>query len=60
MISTEGVAVIVVCSRETKTTAAPSKEEISARLLNERVELTARQLQRDLRRRATLDERSVS
>ena len=60
VISTEGVAVIVVCSRETKTTAAPSKEEISVRLLNERVELTARQLQRDLRRRATLDERSVS
>ena len=60
VISTEGVAVIIVCSRETKTTAAPTKEEISARLLNERVELTARQLQRDLRRRATLDERSVS
>ena len=60
VISTEGVAVIVICSRETKTTAAPSKEEISTRLLNERVELTARQLQRDLRRRATLDERSIS
>ncbi len=60
VISTEGVAVIILCSRETKTTSAPGKEEISARLLNERVELTARQLQRDLRRRATLDERSVS
>ena len=60
VISTEGVAVIMVCSRESKATAAPSKEEISTRLLNDRVELTARQLQRDLRRRATLDERSVS
>ena len=60
VISTEGAAVIILCSRETKTTAAPGKEEISARLLNDRVELTARQLQRDLRRRATLDERSVS
>ena len=60
VISNEGVAVIILCSRENKTTAAPSKEEISARLLNERVELVARQLQRDLRRRATLEERSVT
>lgn len=60
VISTEGVAVIVLCSREQKLAAAPGKEAISTRLLNERVELTARQLQRDLRRRATLDERSQS
>lgn len=60
VISNEGVAVIMLCSRENKTAAAPSKEEISARLLNERVELVARQLQRDLRRRATLEERSVT
>ena len=57
VIATEGVAVVMVCSRETKTAAAPSKEEVSQRLLQERVELTSRQLQRDLRRRAVMDER---
>ncbi len=57
VIATEGVAVLMVCSRELKTAAAPSKEEISNRLLGERIELASRQLQRDLRRRAVLDER---
>ena len=58
VVAAEGVAVILVCSREQKSQAAPSKEEITNRLLNERVELTSRQLQRDLRRRAVLDERA--
>ena len=58
VIATEGVAVLMICSREVKTQAAPTKEEISNRLLSERIELTSRQLQRDLRRRAVLDERS--
>lgn len=58
VIATEGVAVVMVCSRDQKTAAAPTKEEISERLLQERVELTSRQLQRDLRRRAVLDERA--
>lgn len=58
VISNDGVAVIMVCSRELKTSAAPTKEEITERLLSERVELTSRQLQRDLRRRAVMDERA--
>ena len=57
VISTDGVAVLMVCSREEKSEQAPSKDEITNRLLGERVELTSRQLQRDLRRRAVLDER---
>ncbi len=57
IVSTEGVAVVMVCSRDEKTAAAPSKEEITNRLLQERIELASRQLQRDLRRRAVLDER---
>ncbi len=57
VVATEGVAVVMVCSREVKTAAAPTKEEVSERLLQERVELTSRQLQRDLRRRAVMDER---
>ncbi len=58
VVSTEGVVVLMVCSREQKAEAAPSKEEVSNRLLSERIELTSRQLQRDLRRRAVMEERS--
>lgn len=58
VVASEGVAVLMVCARDQKTEAAPSKEEISNRLLSERVELTSRQLQRDLRRRAILEERA--
>ena len=58
VVSPEGVAVLMVCSRDEKTAAAPSKEETTNRLLGERIELASRQLLRDLRRRAILDERS--
>ena len=58
VVAAEGVAVLMVCSRETKTAAEPSKQEISNRLLGERIELASRQLQRDLRRRAVMEERS--
>ena len=59
VVANEGVAVLMVCSREQKNAAAPNKEEVGQRLLQERVELASRQLQRDLRRRAMLDERGV-
>ena len=58
IVSTEGVAVLMVCSREEKVATAPNKEETTNRLLQERAELASRQLQRDLRRRAVLDERA--
>jgi len=58
VVATEGVAVLMVCSRESKTAAEPSKEQITSRLLGERVELASRQLQRDLRRRAVMEERA--
>ncbi len=54
-VATEGVAVIMVCSRDVKTDSAPSKQEITNQILAQRIELTSRQLQRDLRRRAVLD-----
>ena len=57
IVSPEGVAVLMICSREDKIAASPSKEETTNRLLQERIELASRQLQRDLRRRAVLDER---
>ena len=58
LVSQDGVAVVMVCTREQKNMAEPSKQEVSDRLLNERVEQVSRQLQRDLRRRAVLDLRS--
>ena len=57
LVASEGVAVMMVCSRDLKTQSEPSKAEVTSRLLSERIELTARQLQRDLRRRAVMDMR---
>ena len=56
LVSADGIGLIMVCSKDTKNVAeGGDKQEISARLLNERVELVSRQLVRDLRRRATID-----
>ncbi len=57
LIAGDGVSVVIICSREQKVMAQMSKEEIQNRLLAERVELASRQLQQDLRRRATIDMR---
>ena len=57
LVASEGVAVMMVCSREMKADAAPAKQEISNQLLSERIELSSRQLLRDLRRRAVMDMR---
>ena len=58
LISTDGIGLIMVCSKDQKNVAeGGDKQEISARLLNERVELVSRQLVRDLRRRAIIDMR---
>ena len=57
LVATEGVAVVMVCTRETKTQAEPSKQEITSQVLNDRAELTSRQLIRSLRRRAVMDMR---
>ena len=58
LVSPEGILVVMVCSREEKNVAVPSRTEISSRLLNDRVELVSRQLVRELRRRAVIDQRS--
>lgn len=57
LIAADGVSVVMICTREQKVMANISKEEIQSRLLAERVELASRQLQQDLRRRATIDMR---
>jgi len=58
LIAEDGVAVLMVCARETKNLGIPSQRELSQRILSERVELTGRQLMRDLQRRAVIDLRS--
>ena len=57
LVAGDGVSVVMVCTREQKVMANVSKEEIQGRLLSERIELASRQLQQDLRRRATIDAR---
>ena len=57
VVTSDGIAVLIVCSRDQKNLAQQSKEEIQAQLLNERVELLSRQLLANLRRRATIDVR---
>jgi peptidyl-prolyl cis-trans isomerase SurA len=58
LVSEDGILVIMVCSRTQKNLGIPTHTEIADRLLNERVELASRQLMRDLRRRAVIDQRS--
>lgn len=57
LIAGDGVSVVMICTREQKVMSTLSKEEVQTRLLSERVELASRQLQQDLRRRATIDMR---
>ena len=54
LVAADGIAVVVVCSREQKNTATLTKEEIRRGLISDRVELGSRQLMRDLRRKATI------
>ena len=58
LVSSDGIDVIMVCSRTQKNMADRSTEQIADQLLNDRVELISRQLNRDLHRKATIDMRS--
>lgn len=54
----DGIAVVMVCARETKNLGLPSRADLIDKILNERMELTSRQLMRDLQRRAVIDQRA--
>jgi peptidyl-prolyl cis-trans isomerase SurA len=54
LVATEGIAVVIICSKEQKNTAVLTKEDVRRRMITERVDMTSRQLMRDLRRRATI------
>lgn len=60
LIANDGVAVVMVCSRETKNLGVPDRKALQINLLNERAELASRQLMYELRRRATIDRRAKS
>lgn len=58
LVTSDGIAVIIVCSREQKNLAQQSAQDVRAQLLNERVELLSRQLLANLRRHASIDLRT--
>lgn len=58
LVSMDGILVLMVCSREERNIATQTPSQIADHLLNERVEQTSRQLNRDLQRRAIIDMRS--
>ncbi|MGH7102016.1 MAG: peptidylprolyl isomerase [Acetobacteraceae bacterium] len=58
LISNDGVAVIMVCSRGMQNPVAPSSAEIARAILDNRAELLSRQMLADLRRRAVIEIRS--
>jgi peptidyl-prolyl cis-trans isomerase SurA len=54
LVAADGIAVVIVCSKEQKNTAIQTKDDVRRRMVNDRVEMASRQLMRDLRRKATI------
>jgi len=55
LVSRDGIAVIVVCTREEKNAGAITAEDVQHQLVSEHVELLSRQTMRDLHRQANID-----
>ncbi|WP_185961477.1 peptidylprolyl isomerase [Telmatospirillum sp. J64-1] len=53
----DGIAILMVCSRDVPAGALPSRQQISESLLDQRMDMMARRLLRDLRRQAFIDVR---
>jgi peptidyl-prolyl cis-trans isomerase SurA len=58
LVSRDGIAVIVVCTREEKNTAEITAKEIQRQLVGDHVEMLSRQMMRNLHREASIDMRS--
>jgi peptidyl-prolyl cis-trans isomerase SurA len=54
LVAGDGIAVVIICSKEQKNTAIQTKDDVRRRLITDRVEMVSRQLMRDLRRKATI------
>lgn len=57
LVSREGIAVMMVCSRGDQNLAQMDRKAIVEQILERRVELLSRQMQQDLRRKANIDVR---
>ncbi|HUB11725.1 MAG TPA: peptidylprolyl isomerase [Acetobacteraceae bacterium] len=60
LVATDGIAVVIVCSREQKNLATVSDAAMKQEMLAQRVELMSRQVMADLRRKATIQVRRPS
>jgi peptidyl-prolyl cis-trans isomerase SurA len=58
LVAQDGILVIMTCSRQEKNLGLPTTQELTERIINDRIELASRQLMHDLQRRALLDLRS--
>ncbi len=58
LVAPDGIIVMMLCSREVKVAGDASRQQVAEDLVQSRVELASRQLQRDLRRKALIDQRS--
>jgi peptidyl-prolyl cis-trans isomerase SurA len=54
LVAADGIAVVIICSKEQKNIALLTKEDVRRRLVTDRVEMVSRQLMRELRRKATI------
>ncbi len=57
LVSQDGIVVLAVCARAQKNVASESDGQIAERIVNQRADLLSRQLDRDLHRRAVIDNR---
>ncbi len=55
LVAQDGIAMLMVCSRDQQAAGVPPRAQIADTLLAERVELASRQLLRDLQRRAVIE-----
>lgn len=58
LVSPDGIAIMIVCSRGQKNLAALTPKEIRDQILGQRVDLLSRQLQQDLRSQAQIEIRA--
>ena len=58
LVAEDGIAVVMVCSREANAAALPSTADLTEKVLGERIERASRTLLRDLQRRAVIDQRA--
>jgi peptidyl-prolyl cis-trans isomerase SurA len=59
LIARDGIAVVILCSKDVKNIAEQSRQQIANRIVDQRAELASRALLRDLKRRAVIDQRGV-